>query len=349
MNRYDERYDIRLAMASETDAVMEFIGQHWKSGHILSVDKKLFEYEFLENDTLNVMIAVDKNTQTIEALAGFLRCSHTKDISKMDIWGSFWKVNDARQNMTFLGVELIKRLTEHLSCRSHLGIGINPNTTLPIRKIAFHEKTAKMKHYYRLNPQVSDYRIAVIKNRNRNQSVNHHAQTHYIPFDSVDEIKEHFDIEKLDTIPYKDFWYINKRFFSHPYYNYLVYGLYNADHQVAALLIMRELEQNQRKVLRIVDYIGDQGLFSGMGMALSELMAANEYEYIDFYTFGFDEESILNAGFVLKDDTDVNIIPNYFEPFLQENVDIWVRYSEDGTLFCKADGDQDRPNMVRYI
>ena len=39
-----------------------------------------------------------------------------------------------------------------------------------------------------------------------------------------------------------------------------------------------------------------------------------------------------------------NIIPNYFSPFIRENIDIYIRYNDDSTRFFKADGDQDRPN-----
>ncbi len=351
MNKYDERYEIRLATSAEIDAIMHFIGSQWSAEHILSLDRNLFEYEFLNHDTntVNVMIALDKNTRTIEALAGFLPCSHTQDISKYDVWGSFWKVNASNNNITFLGVELIKRLTELIHCRSHLGVGINPETTLPIRKIAFHEKTAKMKHYYLLNLQINDYKIAVINNHKPQALIDDTLQTNYIKFYNIEEIKKCFDVEKLDTVPYKDFWYINKRFFQHPYYTYLVYGLQDSNQQIRALIISREVEQFGRKVLRIVDYIGEQCLFACTGQMWSYFMSKKQYEYIDFYTFGFTEKNILSAGFVLKDETDTNIIPNYFEPFLQKNVDIWIRYAIEGTLFCKADGDQDRPNQLHCV
>lgn len=349
MNKYDERYEIRLAKPSEIDEVMDFIDTHWKKGHIMAHDRRLFEYEFLDGDHVNVMVAIDKNTQTIEAFCGFLLCSHTSDSSKKDIWGSFWKVNNSMQNMTFLGVELIKRLLAISGCRSHLGIGINPNTTLPIRKIAFHEKTARMSHFYCLNPAVADYKIAVVNERHSHASNSARHSTPFVEFFSIDEIRACFDIEKLDAYPYKDFWYINKRFFMHPYYKYMVYGLKNVNQEVAALLVMREVTQSDRKVLRIVDYIGEQELFAGTHPLFDLLMRQNMYEYIDFYTFGFNPQYILDAGFVEKDDSDTNIIPNYFEPFLQQNVDIWVRYSDDRTVFCKADGDQDRPNSPHSL
>ena len=69
-----------------------------------------------------------------------------------------------------------------------------------------------------------------------------------------------------------------------------------------------------------------------------------EYEYVDFYCLGFEESYILKAGFTLREENDTNIIPNFFSPFVQENIDIWVDSSKEGCLFFKADGDQDRPN-----
>ena len=98
----------------------------------------------------------------------------------------------------------------------------------------------------------------------------------------------------------------------------------------------REQEYEGTCVLRIVDYIGNRRLFAG----LRGFIDANlkKYEYIDFYCYGFEENYILEAGFTLLDDSDDNIIPNYFQPFERKNIDIWVNSSRDGCLFFKADG-----------
>ena len=73
-------------------------------------------------------------------------------------------------------------------------------------------------------------------------------------------------------------------------------------------------------------------------------MLLNQYEYVDFYTLGFNEKYIESAGFRKREENCCNIIPNYFEPFERENVDIWVQYDNENTVFFKADGDQDRCN-----
>ena len=54
MNKFDERYEIRLGTKRDIDNIMEFIDLYWKKGHILSIDRKLFEYEFLDGNQVNI-------------------------------------------------------------------------------------------------------------------------------------------------------------------------------------------------------------------------------------------------------------------------------------------------------
>ncbi|KGG79681.1 hypothetical protein Y919_10575 [Caloranaerobacter azorensis H53214] len=349
MNKFDERYIIRLANISDIDNIMRFIDEHWKKGHIMARDKGLFKYEYADGDNLNFVLAIDKNTKLIEGIFGFLKCSNTKDPKKKDIWGSIWKVNDSHNNIPFLGIELAKRVFTLTNCRTHIGNGANPNTTIPLRRLFFGDKGVKMKQYYLLNPYIDEYKIAVVKNKVNEATVFMQNEVTLREFHSIDEIKKYFDIESVDAIPYKDNWYVNKRYFCHPYYKYNVYGLEERTGKIGALMMARVVEYNGRKVFRIVDYIGNQKLFAGLSKEFQEMIKDNGFEYIDFYTYGFDEESILKAGFKLRTDDDPNIIPNYFEPFVRKNIDIWAHYKIDGTLFFKADGDQDRPNIIRSI
>lgn len=345
MNKFDERYDIRLAHISDIDNIMHFIDEYWRKGHIMSRDRELFEYEYADGDNVNFVLAVDINTKLIEGIFGFIKCSNTKDLKKKDIWGSMWKVNSEHENIPLLGIELAKRVFELTGCRTHIGNGANPGTTVPLRRLFFGDKVVKMKQYYMLNPCIDDYKIALIKEKANTASIYVQNETTLQEFHSINEVKSHFDIESIDAIPYKDSWYVNKRYICHPYYKYKVYGMVDGTGKTGALLMAREIECNSRKVLRIVDYIGNQQLFAGLYRQFLKLIKANDFEYIDFYTYGFDEEAILKAGFILRTDDDPNIIPNYFEPFLRENADIWAHYKLDGTLFFKADGDQDRPNQ----
>ena len=62
------------------------------------------------------------------------------------------------------------------------------------------------------------------------------------------------------------------------------------------------------------------------------------------YCYGFDNTYIEQAGMIELAKDDTNIIPNYFAPYVAENIDIWVGAKSENALFFKADGDQDRPN-----
>ena len=349
MNEFDERYEIRLAKIQDIDSIMRFIDEHWSKGHIMSQDRQLFEYEYVEGEKVNFVLAIEKQTGEIEAIFGFIRTSHTTEFENKYIWGSMWKVNESHKNMPLLGVELARRACELAQCKEHIGNGANPKTTIPLRRLFFGEKTGKMKQYYYLNNSISEYKIPVIKEKKDIHEVvfKQLKEKYLMEFYSIEEVKKYFVIDNIQAVPYKDSWYINRRFFNHPYYKYNVYGVKDQNEDVGALLITRVVTCNGSKVLRIVDYIGQHDLFRNLKGDLCHIMIDNNYEYIDMYVFGFEEEYIIEAGFKLRTDDDRNIIPNYFEPFLQENVDIWVHYKQEGTTFFKADGDQDRPNIMR--
>lgn len=345
MNQFDERYEIRLADCSDIEMIMNFIDKYWKKGHIMSLDRDLFLYEYQDGDHINFILAIDKRTGLLEGIFGFIKCSDTKDLKKKDIWGSMWKVRENADNMPLLGIELAKRVFEITGCRTQIGNGANPATTIPLRRYYFHDKTIRMKQYYKLNPETEEFNIAAVKKRPKYLPGNQ-GETKITLFRTMKEVKEYFNIESIESIPYKDSWYVNKRFFCHPYYHYYVYGLTNKEGRTGALMMTRVIECSGAKVLRIVDYIGDQALFSGLGVPLERIMEEMNLEYVDFYTYGFKDQYLYDAGFDYRSEDDPNIIPNFFEPFLRENVDIWAHYNLEGTLFFKADGDQDRPNQL---
>ena len=342
MNKYDERYDIRLAKKNDISLIMQFLDEHWKNGHILSKNRELFEYEFLEGDNVNFVIAIDRNTNTLEAISGFLRCSMIDDINEKDLWGSIWKVNDATNNMSFLGVELIRRLRELVPHRFHLGIGINPNTTLPIRKLVFREKTQKMKHYYMVNSSLDEYKLAIVNEIPSNDKIIKSNRFSVRRFNCFEEYDSDFKLENIVMIPQKDNWYIRKRFFEHPIYKYDVCGIYDGE-KCVAVVIYRINECNGSKCIRVVDFLGEYSTLAELGVYFSALLRESNAEYIDFYNVGIEKEIFEHAGFIERID-DTNIIPNYFGPFVQENIDIWVRAEAESAVFFKGDGDQDRPN-----
>ena len=339
-NSFDEVYDIRRADKEDIPEIMEFIEIHWKSGHIMAHNHELFEYEYVHRDEVDFILAKKKETNSLEGIFGFLRCSLDPH---GDIWGSIWKVNEDGGNMNLLGIELARRVLPLTGFRSHIGNGANPNTTVPLRKLFFREKTVKMRQFYLLNPDIEEYHIAVV-NEKWSPAVEEGSPTYPVKlYSSFQDLDKEFDCLSHKAVPQKDNWYIQHRYFQHPIYKYDVYGIIDETDKTGSLLVTREVSVKASKVLRIVDYIGEHRLFAGLFRFFEKLMLDNQYEYIDFFEYGVPEQYIQSAGFVDREETS-NVIPNYFEPFVRENIDIWAHYKEDGTTFFKADGDQDRPN-----
>ncbi|XME03022.1 hypothetical protein QYZ88_002235 [Lachnospiraceae bacterium C1.1] len=345
MSKFDEKYCVRLANPDDIDAIMAFIDKYWSSGHLMSRNRKYFEYEFLINGQVNFVIALDRATNTIQGIRGLLFSALDK--KKRDLWGSIWKANAGDGNYPLLGTEIRKRTDQLTDFRYNLGVGQNINTTMIVGS-RFKKEIVRLDHFYKLNPEISDFKIAIINSKSSpvcslsDDSIAEKAC-------SIDEVKEKINIEAIDAIPYKDNWFLKHRYFDHPWYEYQVYTLCKKGEAASAVMVTRDVEANGSHVLRIIDYIGDKTVISGLGTFFDNILRDNNYEYIDFYGYGFDADTVKAAGFCnIYDEGDDNIIPNYFEPFVQENKDI-AGFFDIGTdvTICKGDGDQDRPNFDR--
>lgn len=339
MPNYDKRYEIRLAEEKDIPGIMQFIDEYWHPGHLLAKNREFFEYEFLEEDgTVNFVLAIDREKNSIEALTGFLRPSRKKACDM--VWGSFWKVKEG--NMLMLGTEVIRRVFALANCKFHIGVGQNPNTAVPIMKRIFQYKIGKMSHYYQLARRV-DYKIARVSYLPQSKA-EMDSSFSVIKYDSIEQLSKDYDLEQNRVqIPYKDAYYINKRYFKHPIYQYQVLGICGRE-GVKALAVFREQEYKGRIAVRWVDYIGWQEYMKGLERYIEQLFEDSRYEYVDFYGYGFSDACLRDAGFTEWKEGDPNVIPNYFAPFEQKNIDIWIHTPIDNVLICKADGDQDRPN-----
>ena len=335
---YDKVYEIRLAQKDDIESIMSFIDTYWRKGHILAVNREFFEYEFLEDDgRVNFILAIKRETGSLEGIMGFLKASRDKE--RMDIWGSIWKVKDG--NVPFLGMQFSERLYHLIGYRWQLSTGLNPSTAVPqMKKMRFN--ISKMKQYYFLG-QYEEFKVAKIEHfpeLHGRQAENVDVRR----IDFIEELQEKFVFAKYkENVPYKDAHYIGKRFFRHPIYHYDVYGIFSGEN-IEAFFVAREDEACGRKVLRIVDFLGEQKCFGSLYLFFCGLTKEKGYEYIDFYCHGFEEAYLTDAGFTLRTDDDDNIIPNYFHPFVRENIEIYIILLTEKNLFFKADGDQDRPN-----
>ena len=341
MNRFDEYYVIRHAHLDDTELIMNFIRDEWpKKNHILSVNKDYFLYEFQNGELINFVIAINKSSNAIDGIMGYNPASNMAQT--LDIWTCMW-LTRRKGAMPLLGLEILTRMKNIVGYRHLTGIGVNTQSSLPIARDKANHHIFTMKHYYRLSDCTS-YKVAKIEKKivpTKPVSVSHYS------LKSVKTISELSEASKKSaecSIPLKNEWYINKRYFCHPVYRYCVWEIVASKSN--GILVGREIDVDGTKILRIVDFIGIEDLIGGLYDEFQILAVENGYEYIDFYIHGVEDIHLINSGFTLRTKCDPNVIPNYFEPFLQENVEIYCTSDSACVRICKADADQDRPNFI---
>jgi len=335
---------IRFAIRDDIDKIMKIIGYHWYDNHILAHNKDFFLYTYGGNDEqINMVIAEVQNTGEIAGILGYIKynANDTCDLSPI-LW------LNVSQNDGFLGLKLMLFLVKNVKHRLFFGSGIYP-ATLPIyRMLKYH--VGHLEHYYRISNR-SDYKIARILHKNVLPITDSGWNILLIP--DFDVFKTKISDSLLNgMLPYKDKNYFYHRFYAHPVYHYMVFAVVKKNNEtIQAFFVCREVEVFKVKILRIMDYIGEEKYFSYLAFSLQKLMDDNEYEYIDCYCHGMSEQIMNNAGLIKRKETDTNIIPNYFEPFLCENMEInyFTSIVENLRTF-KGDSNQDQPRMNdRYL
>jgi hypothetical protein len=338
-----ERDDIKIRFASLNDAdrIMEAIKNHWDSTHILASNKEFFLYIFAgDKSNLDFVIAEDDSTREIAGFLGYIRYASSQPCGISPV---MWKTLEEKGG--FLGLKMLLFLvTNKKNFNFIFSVGLNPKTLSIYRSLQFH--IGKLEHYYRIMDKES-YMIAKIKNKTILPVSS--SEFEIVLIENLSSFYKAFHalftpIEKF--FPIKDVNYFCHRFFEHPIYSYKIFFIYSKYTKgYKAFFVCREVEQFGTKILRIVDFIGDESYFAGISIALQNLIDQNDYEYIDCYSFGMSEKSMNKAG-LLKRVNDNNIIPNYFEPFVCANVDLdfYVNRLGDVRIF-KSDADQDQPRL----
>lgn len=334
----EKQEDLRIRHAIENDQsnIIEFIRNNWAQDHVFVRHPELFSYYYKNGNSIQFVLAEDKHGK-IYGICGYLK---TNQGNPPGIMTSFWKT--VKSNNLLLGIDIINYIKDYTNADVFACCGITLKT-IPIYEFLGYY-TGKLNHFYRLMDK-EHYEIAVIRSKqilpaNISQKIRWESNIteeqfkHYGLSDSIDVLK-------------KDSWYVLNKYYRHPVYHYHIHSMVNNDTAVRSYIICREIIQNQTKILRIVDFIGSIDDLRYISTFIQDLIDLNQYEYIDFYNFGIEEEIMYQAGFIKRKENDENIIPNYFEPFVQSNIELYffTDTTQNFHLF-KGDGDQDRPNML---
>jgi hypothetical protein len=346
-------YDIRFAREDDIQNIQKFIEKNWLSGHALATSKELFSWQFssLDNNELNFIIGVDKKTNDVGSILGYIPTSHYDKIlkEKKQCWLVMWMTKESLLP-TGLGAFLMLYLQSKLKYKSYVGIGLSKGVIPIYKKLGFQMGT--MDHYYMINKRLESFRLLEVGNDSpltaalkfENISIN------YIKNQQQKELRDFFSRYDFDGFPCKSYDYILNRYFDHPHYNYNIYVTFDGSIP-QTLIVTRTVTHNDSSACKIVELLcaNQQNSYSGLGTLAQHLFETTSIEFIDFYGQGYNNKSIEQQGFLARLPNSKTIIPHYFEPFCLKNIDIIWAYkgvTEKNILFTRGDSDQDRPTRV---
>lgn len=321
--------EYRLARSAEKEKIVEFMDAHWGSQHPILHRDEYFDYYFRTANEINFAIAIED--EAIYAVCGYIPCNELGD----EIWISLWQ---AAKKKNGVGLELMSKMLELTGAKKMSCNNIREETQVFYQFLGF--ETGELKQYYRLGDR-KEYMIAKPENTDR---IAVDDCVYYEKINSFHELENCFEFLE-DTSPRKDLWYLKRRYFDFPGYNYELYGL-KAEGQIKAIVVLRVNPVGSVNVLRLVDFLGTEDAFAKTGGLLDSLLIQYDAEYIDMYNYGLSADTVKAAGFTLRERGSKTVIPNYLNPPVDFNTDYFFFTSDaKGFRMFKADGDQDRPNL----
>lgn len=349
IKKLEQDYDIRFCKIDEVDELIDFIDKYWKKNHIFVLNRKLFDWQHLDrkNKRYNFIIAKHKELMEIHSILGFIPSNHFDvTIKNIQVWPCIWM---AREDIHIkgLGVALYYYLKTNINIETISILGISEIALQIYQHWNF--EVGKVEQYYMLNSNCKEYFL--IKNYpevlKKGKNEINESDKKLFPC-SKSEFEEISDSLLKKSSRYKSKTYFIKRFFEHPVYKYIAYKIVLKS-KIEGIIFFRICEALKKRALRIVDYVGNINSIDGCIKEFEKIMQEYDVEYIDFMVSGVQENYLSAAGFINRRDSSI-IIPNYFEPFCLENIELDYAFktiSEDiEPIFYKADADQDRPNML---
>lgn len=333
---------VRFSKVDDRNKLKEFIHKHWKENHILSSSDQILDFQHLNSlDGLNFVIA-EKNNQ-IFALLGFIPLSqYDKNLKKnKDIWLAIWKVKDKAP--TGIGLKLLDFIENELKPSTIGSIGINSKVEKIYKLLKF--KSFTLNQYYIRNNNITNYQLIEVNKKNeRDDLTGKEAELRYIDNDNNEWDSINFS---NNFRPIKSIEYVKNRYLKHPIYKYDLLGSY-IDNELVNVFICKPIEVKEMNSFcyRIVDVLGDYEFNYSIKNAFQKILVKHNFEYVDCYNYGIEELNFKKLGFNKVSD---EVIPNYFEPFLKETINIMSAIKMNRNfnyVVFKGDSDQDRPNRI---
>jgi hypothetical protein len=333
---------------------MAFIGKYWSEQHVLSKSHKIMEWQHSGTCGRDYDFVIAFDNHKVIGCIGFILTSRFDSslLSHDTLWLALWKIkNNAPSG---LGMNLYNFLIKNVN-HSVIGVvGTNSLANNIYRALGF--TVGSMEQHYVLHPYFSKFNIAKVpKYSNRISATMNKKNTPILCEVNIDASNKNildrdiFNLSPENIVPRKSLKYYINRYINNSILKYYFFSIMR-NNIVIGLLVMRLVKINNGRVLRIVDMYGASNALCGIAKPLQKLLELYNAEYVDFYQYGINKNSIKESGFLtLQDEKSDNIIiPNFFEPFQRKNIKINWAYkltNNQRIVIHKGDGDQDRPNL----
>ena len=321
----------------QLEKLKEFCRLNWGKEHPLIHNKAVFDWYYRVDDHINMVIAYAKETEQDIEILGVCGYIPTNSSSNPDVFLSYILSKKGEKfGISLRLIEYIKKITNArtINCNN-----IRKNTSGIYHFLGY--TVADMKHFYRLNEDISEYTLCLINNYQPKSIMEYDLTCEIV--EKASQLRGFQFANFSNNLPYKDEGYVTRRYLEYIFHKYIILHVDNNNHQ--ALIIVRKIEYQNHVMFRVVDFIGDISLIGKSGRILDSLMKQYSAEYIDWYSYNISEAVMQQAGFTLALNGDTNIIPFYLQPPVMEEMDVTVFVSNDKTIMFRADGDQDRPNL----
>ena len=329
--------DIALCPTSDAPHLMRFIDKHWRKDHVLARNLSVLDWYYGNKDYYNFLVAREGSEYL--AILGFLDSTRfgSKQGGVDEIWLALWKSRDD-VHVPALGLRLLMALKQHYPDRPIRVLGLSEVAEKIYRKMNY--TVSALQQFFLHNPEISEKKLLAGTPPDASDTV--YAGEVSLVHDGAALIRDAPMVHDTRGRPPD---YFKDRYLKSPFRHYSMFRIENqGDIGYAIGRIDTALGAT---ALRVVDFWGDPELFAAAAGWFQAYIIAAGHEYADFYVFGASTECFQKSALINLSDCDPSVIvPNYFSPFLRQNVTLKCA-QESGAIgpVYKADGDQERPSL----
>ena len=326
--------EIRFATPGEEEKIIEFLRDNWDPNFSVVQSRELFDFLYAGRHGPNFVLALREGN-----VVGTLGLSYY-DETRTDVFLTLWRSVDTNPTT---GIEMLKYVTNQ-NFDSISSVGTRKEVLVFYKLLKFN--TGAMDQWVKISSQRGDFTIlgnVVSDNIGKDASE---------ALGSIAEVSEFspdccYFKNPCEGSPYKSLKYLTDRYLNHPVYSYRVFE-YSLNGAIENYFVTRTVKHAGSSALRIVDCIANDLGLTAFARHLEELFSREHHEYADLYCLNMNEDDLRAGGFVRCSDVADVVVPNYFEPFLQEGeIKYYVTTLERPCLY-KGDGDADRPYRLEH-